>query len=169
MGTLNRPGAWLRDALQLIDARVPTELATRELVPVVDAYQDGWGVSHWEEQGTVIAAGSAAGTHILPSSANTDTLRIITGLWIAHTGGAATASYDLYFRPNNAFSAAGIVRIAVAVGAIAWWKDIAGTIDARLVVPPGWTIGMLYPATAAGETHSFRCSWQRMPAGFRGR
>lgn len=154
--------AWLREALNLQVPEVPNLLDTALLLPVVDTWQGGWGRMLWRIGEDTVAGGSPAGFRALEPGSR-DVGHLYLAIHVVQAGGAAARLFGLLYDdvvvgtvrpriltfspPLNAATASIVQPDGRATGT----EGIP-----HLVVPPGMQVGIDHPATAAGETYTFR-------------
>lgn len=152
---------WLYHALGLQEAQLPSYLESEVAVPTVDVVQGGWGLARWFGD-SLDQPASAAQASRTWFAADADLVRIV---WMSfvRTGGAGDTTADI--RINNLLGIAPYVaRATLAPGGYVGHAQIFGNMD-PIVVPPGFRLETVYPATGLGETWAGRIMAAELPAG----
>lgn len=179
----NRIPLWIRRGLSMNDTNVPQNLVAERdnegmyspVQPVVDVMQNGVGVGEQINyfSGLLTGPQSIATSQVVPADLDFSYLVIGGGFGVGVTAGVR----NLYLVgvPLSGFPGASTVqaipfaryKTAAAGAEIASWKDVCGTADARIWVPPGFSFGWFAPDLAGGEQVEFDCALLKVPAGFR--
>ena len=166
---------WILRAIGLQSPTPPGSLLVSQIVPTLDAFQDGWPFATYRAPQLLAVIGAAgAFSQLTLVAADEKLVQRLMALEIRHGLGAAPIPMFVRIGPVEFGGAAvrgTIAQFTLAPNAVATMVDIFGARD--IVIPPGQslTLESLDVATPvallAGETVAVQNgSVQRIPAGF---
>lgn len=160
----SRIPAWMYGALRLQEPSLPIRLETGSVVPVLDAFQSGWGLATYQRGALTRNASLGAGRETLIEP-DDDRSAVLLGLESTHNAGAAAGVVQLEY--YDTITSTGITFGVASIG-VDTQVGLAAFLGAHqmLFIPPGYGLTMRFPATGLGETYAQEFLWAAIPAGF---
>ena len=170
LSPFRRSMEWVKSALGLQIGSPPQDLNTAQIIPILDAFQDGWPFATYDTPIGFTGAGPlvlTAGQIIVPAD-NTVTQRLLA-LNMQHSGGAGPNTTVFFLQTFTGAGGTsrriGVGQVTLAVGARATLVDVFQSRE--IVVPPGFSLTAdSSPDLIAAESLSISVGVQRIPAGF---
>jgi hypothetical protein len=168
---------WLHRLLGLEEPELPVHLSTAAVVPTADIVQGGHPRQELVITSVTVGPAGLAGSIIITSAGeitqsvttweDAEEWQALVWLECNHVGGAAALNNELTLQPRATVVTGPRVGIlSTGVGQTSYHEDwnFGGGIR-PIWIPPNHALVWSYPATAAGETQTFRISMLRFPAG----
>lgn len=148
----SRRPEWIRNALRLEEPYLPTNLATDQVVPVLDIGGSGFGADFEIRTAADDVDGSTGGT-VLEETAGQGWL--ITCCELTNVG-ASGRTISLRVGKGSAGSSLLFRNMVMGANSAASSHDILGSVGGKLWIPPGYRMQLAYTAALlAAETVTF--------------